>query len=99
MENFGKFMTLVMAMIISPIVSGFVTMKLWFWFMVPIFGMNPLRLVEAIGLMFLINYLKFRKTKPTDKDKFWLEFTESIITVILIAAVALFSGWIVQKFM
>jgi len=66
MENFGKFMTIVLAMIISPIISGFVIVKLWAWFIVPTFEVNPLRIVEAIGIMLLINYLKAKRDKESD---------------------------------
>lgn len=99
MENFGKFMTIVLAMIISPIVNGFVIMKLWTWFVVPTFEASPLRVVEAIGLMFLVNYLKAKRDKEADKDKFWEQFATNIIYLILMAGFALLSGWIVQMFM
>jgi hypothetical protein len=99
MENFGKFMTIVLGMIISPIISGFVIVKLWAWFIVPTFEMNPLRIVEAIGIMFLINYSKAKLDKEADKDKFWEQFVANFIFSILMAGFALLSGWVVQMFM
>lgn len=99
MENFGKFMTIVLAMIISPIISGFVIVKLWAWFIVPTFEVNPLRIVEAIGIMFLINYLKAKRDKESDRDKFWEQFAANFIYLILMAGFTLLSGWIVQMFM
>ena len=99
MENFGKFMTVVLAMIISPIINGFVITKLWLWFVVPTFEANPLRVVEAIGLMFLINYIKAKRDNEADKDKFWEQFATNIIFMFLMAGFALLSGWIVQMFM
>lgn len=99
MENFGKFMTVVLAMIISPIVSGFVVLKLWAWFIVPTFEVQPLRLVEAIGLMFLVNYLKAKRDKETDKDEFWKKFVTNFVFVIIYAGFALLAGWIVSLFM
>ena len=99
MENFGKFMTVVLAMIISPIINGFVITKLWLWFVVPTFEANPLRVVEAIGLMFLINYIKAKRDNEADKDKFWEQFATNIIFMFLMAGFTLLSGWIVQMFM
>ena len=99
MENFGKFMTVVLAMLISPIINGFVITKLWLWFIVPTFEADPLRLVEAIGLMFLINYIKAKRDKEADKDKFCEQFATNMIYLILMAGFALLSGWIVQMFM
>lgn len=99
MENFGKFMTIVLAMVISPIVSGFVILKLWAWFVVPTFEAQPLRLVEAIGLMFLVNYLKAKRDKEADKEKFWEQFATNLAFVILYAGFALLAGWVVSLFM
>jgi hypothetical protein len=73
MENFGKFMTVILLMIISPIISGFVIMKLWMWFIVPTFEVNPIRIVEAIGFMFLINFIRSKRDKDA-KGKFWDEW-------------------------
>lgn len=99
MENFGKIMTFILAMIISPVVSGFVVLKLWAWFIVPTFEAQPLRLVEAIGLMFLINYLKAKRDKEADKDKFWEQFATNFAFGIIYAGFALLAGWVVSLFM
>ena len=99
METFGKFMTIVLVMIISPIVCGFVILKLWGWFVVPTFDLEPLRLVEAIGLMFLINYIRTKREKEVKKEKFWKELTISIGFIIGMSAIALLSGWLVSLFM
>jgi hypothetical protein len=99
MENLGKFMIIVLAMIISPIVSGFVILKMWDWFVVPIFEANPLRLVEAIGLMFLVNYLKTKRDKEVDKEKIWEQFATDLVFFILYAGFSLLAGWVVSLFM
>lgn len=99
MENFGKFMTVLLGMIISPLVNGFVFAKLWAWFIVSTFGAHPIRLVEAIGLILLINFMLAKKSKDGDADKFWETFTENVIFIILMAGFALLSGWIVTLFM
>ncbi len=98
MENFGKFITVVLAMIISPLISGFVIMKLWAWFIVPTFEMQPLRIVEAIGIMFLINFIRLKREK-TENEEFWGNFATNMIFLIVMAGFALLSGWIVTLFM
>jgi hypothetical protein len=97
MENFGKFMAGLLVLIINPIISGFVVLKLWLWFVVPIFGAQPLRLVESIGLIFLISYVFYKYQKPS--DGFWSEFGNRVFSLIFMAAFVLFSGWIIQLFM
>lgn len=99
MKNFEKYTIIVLAIIISSIINGFVIMKLWAWFVVPTFEANPLRLVEAIGLIFLVNYLKAKRDKEDDKDKFWKQFVINMTFIIFMAGFALLSGWIVQMFM
>ena len=101
MENFGKFVTLLLAIIITPIINGFVFSKLWLWFIVPTFQMQPLRVVEAIGIIFLINFIKTKITKEdyVDDDKFWENFVTKMFSIILIAASALFFGWITTLFL
>ena len=99
MENFGKFMTVVLAMIISTIINGFVFSKLWFWFIVPTFQMQPLRVVEAIGIIFLINFIRVKRDKEADKDKFWETFASNMVFIVLMAGFALLSGWVVTLFL
>lgn len=99
METFGKFMTVVLALIAAPIINGFVVMKLWGWFVVPTFEIHQLRLVEVIGLLFIVNFIiiGYKKTDPEEKP--WEEFAKRIIFLIFAAAFMLFSGWLVSKFM
>ena len=92
-------MTVLLAMIFAPIINAFVFVKLWAWFIVPTFHQNPLRLVEAIGIMFLINFIKTKRSKDSDNEDFWKEFGKNIGFIILTAAFALLSGWIVKAFL
>ncbi len=99
MENFGKFTTIVLFMILAPIVNGFVVVKLWHWFIVPTFEMNELRIVEAIGIMMLIQYVRAKKTN-TDKEEgdFLEKLLKEMVLLAFMAGFALFFGWIVQMF-
>jgi Kef-type K+ transport system membrane component KefB len=99
MENFAKFMILVLATIISPIINGFVFSKLWFWFIVPTFQMQPLRIVESIGIIFLINFICMKRDKDADNDQFWKTFIANITFIVLMAGFTLVSGWIVTLFL
>lgn len=98
MENFGKFITIVLVMIITPIIKGFVFSKIWLWFIVPTFQIQPLRVVEAIGIMFLISFVNAKIDKETNKDTFWKNLSISIAFTVLTAAVTLLFGWVVKLF-
>ena len=52
MKFIGGFFTVVITMIVGAIVRGFVFMKLWSWFVVDIFNVKPLNLIEAIGVVY-----------------------------------------------
>lgn len=99
MENFGKFMTIILVMFISAIVSGFVILKLWAWFIVPIFEIQPLKLVEATGLMLFIVYLKINSNKKVDINNFWKEFKYNLLFLMVDSVITLFVGWIITLFM
>lgn len=99
MENFGKLTTVLLFMTLAPIINGFVFVKLWFWFIVPTFQMNELRIVEAIGIMMLIGFVRHEKDQKESNTDFWKDFLESIIYVILIALSGLGLGWLVNQFM
>ena len=99
MENFGKFMTVVLAMIITPIINGFVFSKLWFWFIVPTLQMQPLRVIEAIGIIFLINFIRVKRDKEADKNKFWETFASNMVFIVFMAGFALLFGWVVTLFL
>jgi len=98
MENFGKFMTIVIVMITAPLINGFVFIKLWHWFVVPTFGLGELRLIEAIGLVALISFINAKKTNKQETD-FWVGLIESIAYMVLLACFTLFFGWIISLFM
>ena len=99
MENFGKFMTVVLFMTIAPIINGFVFSKLLLWFIVPIFQIQPLRVVEAIGIIFLINFIITKRGKEVkDEEEFWNEFGSNVGYTIGVGCFGLLFGWVVTLF-
>ena len=99
MENFGKFMAVVLAMIVGPIIKGFVFSKLWLWFIVPIFQIQPLRVVEAIGIMLLFNFISVKISKKSVEDDFWEVYRLYVVSSIIVSVFALLFGWIIKLFM
>jgi hypothetical protein len=100
MENFVKFMTIVLTLTITQFINGFVIMKLWAWFIVPTFGVVQLGLVEAIGLMLVVNFFKpINSSKKDDTEEFWEKFLKGLGLLLFKAGFVLFVGWIVSLFM
>lgn len=101
MKIIGSVVATVVALVLGAIIGGFVLSKLWVWFMVPIFDLNPLRIVEAIGLTFIVGYM----TKdPVESGKtlegpFLEELLKAFLQTLVMAGGFLFIGWIIQLFM
>ena len=98
MENFGKFMAIVLSIIVGPIIKGFVFSKLWLWFLAPTFQIQPLRVIEAIGIMLLLRFLTFKPNRKAKEGDFWEVYATYVVSTILISGSALLFGWIVTLF-
>ena len=98
MENFGKFMAVVLSMTISPIINGFVLSKLWLWFIVPIFGFAELSVIQCIGLLVVVMFIGSKYNEKAGED-FWETLGKKIIFMFITAGYTLFIGWIVQSLM
>ena len=98
MENFGKFMTVMLSLIILPVVKGFVFMKLFNWFAVPVFGIEQISFVLSIGIIYLMSLL-LSKYEKTSKDFDWQDFGKRVAHGIIHPAFILLAGWIVSLMM
>jgi len=98
MEKFGKLMAILLVMVLLPIMNGFVFSKLWGWFIVPTFNMAPIRIVEAIGIIFIIGFVTAKYQKQSEEN-FWSEFAIRISFVVSLAFATLFMGWVLNHFM
>jgi hypothetical protein len=100
MENFGKFMLVLITMIVNPLIRGYVFLSLWSWFIVPTLNLNPLRLVEAIGLMFVFSYLTtpLKKQDPPEEGLV-VQLITLTITQIAYGGIVLLFGYILVQFM
>ena len=81
---------------------GYVMVRLWAWFMIPMFKLPPLPVAGAIGLMVVVGMVT-TKYEPKKKDKtedftYSKAITNMLITT-LIPLVFLLEGWIIQKYM
>lgn len=98
MENFGKIMAILLGLILAPIITGFVFLKLWSWFVVPITDLQALTLFQAIGLMLLIGFVTAKYKKPDNDKKFWVDYISQISFLITTSAFTLLFGYIASLF-
>ena len=100
METIGKFFVVLILIIFATLLRGYIISKLWFWFVVPTFALNPLTIVQAIGLSLIISYVTISKKELEPKDEdFFIEASKSFMVSIILAIYALFTGWIITLFM
>lgn len=101
MEIFGKFCFTIILITVSMLIGGFVMMKLYGWILVPIYGINPITVGQAIGLATFIGYTQLGITmnmkSDIDEDKsFIVIFITKLITNIFMYGLILLIGWIVS---
>ena len=97
MKKFGEFMAILLAAFIGTVINSFVLTKLWAWFIVPIFELNPLRLIEAMGILLIVTFITPKNTKKDGET--WEKVLESFIFTITLALMTLGMGWIFSLIM
>lgn len=66
MKSFGKFCMVILILIVAIIVLGGVLFQIyWKWFIVSIFNVKELTLIQSIGLSFIITAIN----KTTNREK------------------------------
>lgn len=98
MKNLGKITSIILFLIINPIIIGFVFSKLWSWFIVPVFQIKPLRIIDAIGIIVIIGFLRVVEEKKLTKDNYWEYFKNKSFRSISLSGMTLLFGWIVSLF-
>lgn len=99
METFGKVCFTLITMVITTLIGGFVFQTLWGWFIVPTFTMQPMTLIQAIGISCFISYIKMNLGKKND-DEFSMEFVLKVLVMSVVMALLILGfGWIITLFM
>lgn len=80
--------------VLLTILSGFVVMSLWSWFIVPL-GIMPISLAHAAGIDCLATFIVTTHAPNKAPTPFWNRF----IFAVSLAFVVFISGWILHLFM
>jgi hypothetical protein len=98
METFGKFIMGLILMVLSTIIGGFILTKFWNWFVIPIFYFNQITIIQAIGLSFLISYIRFDYKKANNDNLTFEDFIKQFITAIILSGLLFLIGYIIHLF-
>lgn len=83
--------------IFAVVLRGWVLSILWGWFMVPVFGLPHLSVVQAIGVAMVVGFLCHENTDTKKNEE--KGFAWSLSMVAVIPLLSLFIGWIIHSFM
>ena len=75
---------------------GWVFAKLWYWFVVPTFGLQALTIVQATGIMFTLLYVKYRAPQKQNEERDWKTVIRGTIVHL---SLTLLVGYIIHLFM
>lgn len=79
---------------------GWATVKLWGWFVAPVFHVPELTLVPAMGISLLVSFLTTQLHTDTDEKKTDAEkFGRDLIYSIFIPLMGVGFGWLYHQFM
>ena len=91
----GATAAVLIALVASIAINGFVLERLWEWFVVPL-GAPPITFVHALGIAILFGAFGLTKAPNVDKEKAsWGKATTSILTPLMLLGL----GWILYQFM
>lgn len=97
-EIVGKVTTVLVSIVLTAILRGFVLSILWGWFVEPL-GVAAINIAEAIGLATILGMLLQREPDPElDKLPFWRRYVAAFTVTVVGAIFALGIGWIVHFF-
>ncbi len=75
--------------IIEVVVQAFIFKIMWLWFIVPVFKIDEITLVQAIGLKFIISLFRFNSNVKGNYD-----FLKLGIASIIYSITIFFLAWI-----
>lgn len=90
---FGNFLLGAVALPIQAILNGFIVMKFWEWFLVPIVDLRLLSIIEGIGIWLVICYIIGDPLKIKQKSPYYIK----IATLLSSDAIILLIGWLFHK--
>jgi hypothetical protein len=99
MKTLEKFIAWSVCASVSIFANGYVIMKIWGWFIVPVFQQPSLQFAESLGLMILTRFLTYSGVnKPAETKKTTDIIREQTLETVLKAGFILLISYIVSLF-
>lgn len=95
---FGVICGVIGFMVLKYFLNGVALQLLWGWFIIPIFHLPPLSLLQAIGVGMVVSFLT-KQYIPKGEGEGENETGKIILHIILSPLVAIVIGWIIHSFM
>jgi ABC-type branched-subunit amino acid transport system permease subunit len=87
---------LLVVMVPLILLRGWAIQTLWGWFIVPTFGLHPLRIVEAYGISILISlFTHSGGSREKEGEKWWMPVVGGVFGTLIAVGV----GWVVRRWM
>ena len=86
-----------LSLMFGLILYGCVLSTLWLWFIVPVFQVHPLRVIEAAGIVTIVGFMTARGRRS--EEDFFEGVLNNFIFSVLTSGFALLSGWILTLFL
>ena len=83
---------------VSAIASGMVLVKMWEWFVIPIFHLPPLTVGYALGIASIVSYMTYQSIDCSEPDRTPIEnAVRSWVSALMRPLVTLLFGWLILK--
>ena len=99
METLGRITIVLIVLFVNPVIRGYTFAKLWLWFIVPTFHMNPVRIAEAIGVLLVFGFIFAKKEEIVKRENLLEVVLESVVFTVFLSGFALVTGMIIKLFL
>lgn len=94
---FGGFAAIPLSIVWGGYWSGLTLSLLWAWFVVPVFAVPVLSVLQAYGLALVVRAARGYQSQPKSEDGFGAAVAKAFILPPLVAGLLLLAGWVANS--
>ena len=95
----GMIASFLLILIGGSIAGGWALSVLWGWFIVPVFGLPALSVVQSIGIILITGYITNKPSQGKDERDTTEQIISNLSHVFVMPLFSVGIGWIVLQFM